>query len=310
MMVSDIYGGEKKIFSRVCIALFASFLLAYCGTFALIVALVWRFPDLWDNDWFRMLINNLNTVLAIVLFLTFSIRIPSKKSQPLDRMTLQKAFVFFAVSIALMAVGSLMGNILTHIIGVFLGNPMENVVETMVTDTKLFPLFVSVVIIAPVTEELLFRKILIDKLSRYGTWFSVVFSAVAFGVFHGNFFQFFYASLMGVLLGYIYSIYGKIRYTVAIHMLINLLGSVVALYVSGIAESEQVIHMVITMLYSMFYMSMVIGGITFVAVYARRRYVKSTPCPLQRLIKDIFVNVGVFLLAVYGLVLFALSIFE
>lgn len=52
-------------------------------------------------------------------------------------------------------------------------------------------------IIGPIFEEILFRKILIDKTIKYGARISIIISALLFGLFHGNVNQFFYAFLMG-----------------------------------------------------------------------------------------------------------------
>ena len=54
--------------------------------------------------------------------------------------------------------------------------------------------FTFSVVLAPVMEELIFRKVLIDRTIVYGDKAAVVLSGLLFGVFHGNFHQFFYAS--------------------------------------------------------------------------------------------------------------------
>ena len=46
------------------------------------------------------------------------------------------------------------------------------------------------VIIAPVMEELVFRKYLVDRLVPYGQKTAVVLSGLFFGLFHGNFISF------------------------------------------------------------------------------------------------------------------------
>lgn len=79
--------------------------------------------------------------------------------------------------------------------------------------------------IVPVLEEMLFRKMFIDHFSKYGKGAAILMSGLAFGLFHGNFSQFFYAFEMGVLLAYIYSYTGKIKYTIFAHMTINFIAS-------------------------------------------------------------------------------------
>ncbi|MCR5675102.1 MAG: CPBP family intramembrane metalloprotease [Lachnospiraceae bacterium] len=90
-----------------------------------------------------------------------------------------------------------------------------------------------VVIIAPVAEELFFRKLLIDQLSPLGRAGAVFVSAFTFALFHQNFFQFFYVLFIGALFAQIYIRTEKIRYTILLHMGINLYGGVFLPRVTG-----------------------------------------------------------------------------
>ena len=74
---------------------------------------------------------------------------------------------------------------------------------------------------APVAEELIFRKALIDGLSRYGEGAAVFASGLVFGLAHGNFSQCFYAFGLGLAFGYIYVKSGKIHLTILPHAALN-----------------------------------------------------------------------------------------
>lgn len=87
-------------------------------------------------------------------------------------------------------------------------------------------LFVAV--LAPCFEEWLFRRQIIDRTRRYGERVSILLSAFAFALFHMNLYQFFYAFGLGLVLAYAYMRSGRLRYPVAIHMIINTCGSLVA----------------------------------------------------------------------------------
>ena len=58
---------------------------------------------------------------------------------------------------------------------------------------------VAFVVLAPVFEELVFRKVLVDRVLPYGEWPAILFSGLTFGLFHGNLTQFFYAFLLGII---------------------------------------------------------------------------------------------------------------
>lgn len=90
---------------------------------------------------------------------------------------------------------------------------------------------VAFVVLAPVFEELVFRKVLVDRVLPYGEWPAILFSGVTFGLFHGNLTQFFYAFLLGAILAYVYIRTGNILYTMGIHACINFLGGVLPILV-------------------------------------------------------------------------------
>lgn len=85
---------------------------------------------------------------------------------------------------------------------------------------------VFMVVLGPFFEEWMFRKQLIDHTRKYGEKTAILISAVAFGLFHLNMFQFFYAFGLGLIFGYVYMRTSKLRYSVAMHMLINFNGGV------------------------------------------------------------------------------------
>ena len=84
------------------------------------------------------------------------------------------------------------------------------------------------VILAPLLEELICRKLLIDRTVRYGEKLSVLMSGLIFGLLHQNLFQFFYAFALGSVFAYVYVRTGRIRYTIILHAIVNFLGAVVA----------------------------------------------------------------------------------
>ena len=78
-----------------------------------------------------------------------------------------------------------------------------------------------VVILAPIFEELIFRKFLLDRVSRYGEVSAMLLSGFMFGLFHGNLVQFMYASMLGFFFAFIYMRTGRIIYTMILHAIVN-----------------------------------------------------------------------------------------
>lgn len=94
------------------------------------------------------------------------------------------------------------------------------------------------VIVAPLTEELVFRRLLIDRMRVYGEKMAVVASALMFALYHCNLSQLFYAAALGLVFGYLYLRTSRLRYGAALHMCLNLIGSIVVPFLwerSGLA---------------------------------------------------------------------------
>jgi len=108
----------------------------------------------------------------------------------------------------------------------FSGNDLNNATNLMQNSNVVIRTLV-VGIGAPVFEELIFRKVLIDRTIKYGEYVSIVLSGMMFGLLHGNFQQFFFAALIGMLFAYIYIRTGRVRYTIFLHMAINLSSALV-----------------------------------------------------------------------------------
>ncbi len=134
-----------------------------------------------------------------------------------------------AISFFLMYAGNIVGILVLLLIqSIFPATAAENPLATYAySDSLVFQILVMV-ILAPLFEEFIFRKQIIDRVRVYGEKTAVVVSALLFGLFHGNFSQFFYAAALGLVFGYLYLKTGRLRYSIGLHMLVNFIGSIVA----------------------------------------------------------------------------------
>ena len=86
----------------------------------------------------------------------------------------------------------------------------------------LLALAVSAVLIAPLTEEVIFRGYLYPVMKRYSNrWVAAVFTGVAFGVIHFNVFSLPTLAVMGVVLVVLYEKTGSLWVTIACHAAFN-----------------------------------------------------------------------------------------
>ncbi|MCM1054507.1 MAG: CPBP family intramembrane metalloprotease [Bacteroides sp.] len=93
-------------------------------------------------------------------------------------------------------------------------------------------LFVMLVVIAPLFEEFVFRGAVMNLLKPYGSGIAVFVSAFCFGVFHGNFQQFFYAFALGILLGYISYATDSMFCNTVLHAMFNSISGIIMIFAS------------------------------------------------------------------------------
>lgn len=89
--------------------------------------------------------------------------------------------------------------------------------------------FFQIAVIAPIFEELWFRGMIMESLRPYGNGFAIFISAIMFGLTHGNFEQFFYATALGIFLGYIAISTESIVTTTIMHAMFNSISGVMLL---------------------------------------------------------------------------------
>lgn len=133
---------------------------------------------------------------------------------------LRAVFMVFPIAVAL-------GNLSSFLASKMTGGEAENGINVFLSgDNPLAMLMVAV--LAPIFEELVFRKLIIDRTRRYGELTAIMYSSIAFGLFHCNLYQIFYAFAIGVVLGYVYVRTGNVLLTIIIHFIINSTSSVLA----------------------------------------------------------------------------------
>ena len=122
-----------------------------------------------------------------------------------------KMFLEYGVSIVLTAMG--------------LDTPSLNYEIQRDIPTTAMDLFSSV-ILAPIAEELLYRGIVLKETAKVSRRFAIVFSAVMFGLMHGNPYQLVMATLLGLVLGYVTIESDSLIPAIVCHMAVNFAASI------------------------------------------------------------------------------------
>ena len=296
---------QRKTFSKLFFSLTFSMIISYLILLLIILAIHY-FPNLPKS--LSLVINDCYTIFTIILFCIFSKGITSRRPLALSDMTKGKFFLFVCASVPLMLAGALIGNILSSLLSNILGHDIVNAIGSLAQDYP-FPLvFVSVIVVAPVFEELMFRKLLIDKISHFGFSFSVIFSGLVFGTFHGNFYQIFYGCLLGFVLAFIYCMYGKLSHCIALHSLINFIGFICPMYFSEFLSSANFLLKFFAMCYFLVYYLCIPLGIGFVVIGIKTIRIKYPSLFCMSGISLAFKNFGFVFYIVFVVIMLTFSV--
>ncbi len=242
----DLYEQEKKkdvarSFSRFMLSLFLYILLPSIAIVALEYALLFAIGAeatlaIFDDVYMLWVISVLPMYLIGLPVLVLMTRGMKKKSFSKRKLSFKDFGALFLISEAFMMLGAFIGNFVMGIISSIIGRDIGSGTSELIEKSPLWITFIVAVIIGPIVEEFIFRKLLIDRLGRYGDGAAILTSGIAFGIFHGNLEQLFYATLLGFLLAFVYTKTGNWWHTVLLHMAVNFFGSIVAMPVSKALE--------------------------------------------------------------------------
>ncbi len=170
-------------------------------------------------------------VTYLILRLTLTAKAPERR-----RLNFRGFIIFLMIAFAMMIVGSYAGIILNGVLSLVTGGEQGGEVSDVLTNSDVWLSVLVTGVIAPIMEELFFRKLMIDRLHGIGDGMVMLLSGLVFGLFHGNVEQFCYAALLGALLAYVYLYTGNILYCIGIHAIINFFGGILPLLLEVIGE--------------------------------------------------------------------------
>jgi len=160
-------------------------------------------------------------VAAVILFPIPSAEIPREKISP--KGFLKLLLMCFGAGY----VGNQIGSIILSVWNFFTDNSVGDELVTLLYDMNPLIMILSVCVLAPILEELFFRKLLTDRLRAFGEVPAILLPAFLFALFHQSASQLIYAFVVGILLGYFYCRTGNYWLTVLIHAVFNFFSGVV-----------------------------------------------------------------------------------
>lgn len=255
-------------------------------------------------------------LIAVPVFIKLLSRLPAV--DPLSSPLGAKGWLGgLCCTVTMMMLGNYISQTVILWFEMMMNREQTNPVEVMTENTPWWVNLIFIAILAPILEEIVFRKILCRHLLPLGEGYAIILSSVIFGLCHGNFFQFFYAFGVGLILALIYVKTGKLIHTITFHFIINLLGGVFVPWLiekldldklmqilEEIAYSEQasieplmpyVQPLMLLSVYNVFVYVLAIVG-TVLLFRARKKYSLDAgilPPPKEHRVANVFLNTGV-----------------
>lgn len=320
---------HKSTFSRIALSFFGYLIICEIAVYAIYALLENFAPELLKNGNTAIIISSvIQYCIALPALLLMVRKIP--KSAPNKGPFSFGRFIKYAlVSIFVMFAGSYISTIIMSFVELSTGNVPEDSVNEILSQTNFWLSLVIVGIIGPIVEELMFRKILVDRLYPYGEAIAVFVPALMFGLFHGNLYQFFYAAMLGIALSYIYIRSGKIIYPILLHIFMNMFCGILPSGIMSMMDFEEFLNLSLEGTLTDEYIAanalpialfgayeLIYYGMIFVGIYLLTRNMRNihfnkgeVTLPKGTVAETVFFNPGAIAFIAYCLLVIAISTF-
>ncbi len=315
---------SSKVFSRIFLAVFFFILAANITAILVETVMVLALGKeeavniINKSEIYPWLLNALPQYLVAFPIFHFIVKGMKRTDRIKSKLPISEFLSLLLVAEVALVIGDMLGDTVTEFFSMFKGEAITNPIDDLLSGTPIWIVILFGVVIAPIFEEIIFRKLIINRLSIFGDGLAVIVSAVTFGLFHGNFNQLFYAISLGLVLGFVYARTRDVKYSIIMHALINLVGSVVPMLfakplarfydmlekISKQIEVDVSVYMQDFMVlgsYLVIYLVAFGAGISILFKWIKRKKfrlnsVYDYKIPKERVAGTIFLNVGAILL--------------
>ncbi len=299
----------RQVFSRVGFA-YAAYLTISTASQLLAAALLQPFRARMGEDlWFVVCMLCMYPAAFLVFWLLMR-RIPKDPAGRPDMPLRAGRFLgIFIICVGVMYAGNLLGQLISQMADRLTGRQSVNAVVELVMGMDTWAVFLAAVAAAPVMEELLFRKLLLDRVSVFGDRTAILLSGVVFGLAHGNFYQFFYAFGLGSIFAWVYLRTRRIRFSILLHVLINFCGSILPMQLLHMMRDYPVIGAHLLLGQTMLMLAAAICGVILL-ICQRRDWILlpgSCPIPAGKWFGTVFANKGILVFFLVSLLFFFMA---
>lgn len=219
----------KRTATRIGLAL--AVMAATVTLFQVVVTLLCKnySPGIFASDWFGWALVAVSMYgIGLPIFFLLTKSIPNGIRKPVVKLKVHQFIIIFFIAAAAMYITNIFSVLLNFILMLFKGSEIMNPIMDVILDGNMLITFLYTAIGAPIVEELIFRKLMLDKLRRFGDLTAILTTGIAFGLFHMNLSQIFYATALGIIFAYVAIRTNTIRYSIILHIIINTIGATVA----------------------------------------------------------------------------------
>ncbi len=180
------------------------------------------FKDILTDTDISLILQIILQIISLGLASIFVFAYVDKNNEKTKEISLKnKIKIFFVAILFIFALQMFLSNVLYPFIGAdYDTTELFDVSASSGLFTKVI-LILALSITPAIFEELFFRKAIISYTKQYGKVFSLIFSALLFGMMHLNISQGIFAFIIGLIFGAIYLYTGDIKLTMIIHFVNN-----------------------------------------------------------------------------------------
>lgn len=260
----------------------------------------WSIFDMLLHELLNEMVANIIGQLSYAIVYLASFMLPAlflklmlgKKYRPmmLDKTLTRDAFLYIFAGIAIIFAFAYLNSVVLDPFG------FSNITETLLESEKanenyqVVLMFITLAIVPGICEEFLFRGAVLSNLRPFGKGPAIIISAVLFGLMHQNPGQFLYATVAGLLLGWLAYETGSIWCGMLLHFLNNFI-SIVQQTVSE-RLSEQMANFALTAMELMLFGVGIVCAVVIILKHERKKHKKKLlseglfGIPLNKLIDE------------------------
>ncbi|MBQ8351241.1 MAG: CPBP family intramembrane metalloprotease [Clostridia bacterium] len=226
----------RRAYNRVGLGMMVFILVPQLLSVVIAIVTILAFPAFYESVWY-IWFNQILCLYMIAAPLTLLViglpraghdRYEKKPMSPLQLL------VIFCIMETVAVIGSIVSSVLMSIVSAITGGEYNSPLDEVLDGAPWWIMLLVVGIIGPIIEELICRRAIMRRLLPFGEKSAIVFSAVIFGLMHGNFYQLFYAVGLGLILGYVYARTNNILYPALLHVVFNSLSCLQSIVLQGV----------------------------------------------------------------------------